>query len=299
MTTALRTADFDFALPDDLIAQQPARPRDAARMLVVSPDGAADMGVRDLPGLLRAGDVMVVNDTRVIPARLHARRGAARVEVMLNRAEGGGVWHALIRNARRLRQGDVIEIEGAPGCTARVMAPPEGGTAMLDFGPDQAALAAALEAAGEVPLPPYIAARRSRRGRRRTTRPSTRGRTARSRPRPPALHFTDRLFAALDAPGCAARRRHAARRRRHLPAGEAEDTARDHRMHAGMGRGSGRNRKGRQLNQGGGQRASWPSARPRCACSKAPRRRTAGFIPSRRDRHLHSARLRFRAPTCC
>jgi len=156
-TSPLRTADFDFDLPEALIAQAPARPRDAARLLVVRPGGLADAGVRDLPGLLRPGDVMVVNDTRVIPARLHARRGAARIEVMLNRAEGGGVWHALIRNARRLRDGDVIAIEGAEGCTAKVLGTPEGGTALLDFGPDPARLAEALERAGEVPLPPYIA----------------------------------------------------------------------------------------------------------------------------------------------
>lgn len=152
----LRTADFDFTLPEDLVAQAPARPRDAARMLVVRADGVADAGVRDLPSLLRAGDILVVNDTRVIPARLHARRGAARIEVMLNRAEGAGIWHALVRNARRLRADDVIAIEGAQGCTARVLGAPQDGAVMLDFGPDQAALAVALEQAGEVPLPPYI-----------------------------------------------------------------------------------------------------------------------------------------------
>lgn len=152
----LRTADFDFTLPEDLVAQAPARPRDAARMLVVRADGVADAGVRDLPSLLRAGDILVVNDTRVIPARLHARRGAARIEVMLNRAEGAGIWHALVRNARRLRADDVIAIEGAEGCTARVLGAPQDGAVMLDFGPDQAALAVALEQAGEVPLPPYI-----------------------------------------------------------------------------------------------------------------------------------------------
>ncbi len=157
MSAPLRTADFDFALPEALVAQAPARPRDAARMLVVRPDGLADAGVRDLPSLLRDGDIMVVNDTRVIPARLHARRGAARIEVMLNRAEGGGLWHALVRNARRLRAGDVIAVEGAEGCTATVTADPQDGAVVLDFGPDQAALAAALEQAGEIPLPPYIA----------------------------------------------------------------------------------------------------------------------------------------------
>lgn len=155
---ALRTADFDFDLPERLIAQAPARPRDAARMLVVvAQDGSRDAGVADLPALLRPGDVMVVNDTRVIPARLRARRGNARIEVMLNRAEGGGVWHALLRNARRLRAGDVIAIEGAESCTATVLEAPEDGATRLDFGPDQAALAAALDTAGEIPLPPYIA----------------------------------------------------------------------------------------------------------------------------------------------
>ena len=107
----LRTADFDFDLPEALVAQAPARPRDAARLLHVAADGAAggaaaglaDLGVRDLPGLLRAGDLLVANDTRVIPARLRARRGEARLEVMLNRDEGGGIWQALVKNARRLR----------------------------------------------------------------------------------------------------------------------------------------------------------------------------------------------------
>jgi S-adenosylmethionine:tRNA ribosyltransferase-isomerase len=154
--TPLHTSDFDFALPGALIAQAPARPRDAARLLLVG-DALRDAGVAALPSLLHPGDVMVVNDTRVIPARLYARRGEARIEVMLNRAEGAGVWHALIRNARRLRAGDTIAIDGAEDCTARVVGAPAGGAALLDFGPDQAALARALEQAGEIPLPPYIA----------------------------------------------------------------------------------------------------------------------------------------------
>jgi hypothetical protein len=122
----LRLDDYDFILPEHLIAQAPIRPRDAARMLVVRPDGVEDRGVRDLPALLGPGDVMVVNDTRVIPARLHARRGQARVEIMLNRHEEAGIWHALIRNARRLKAGDEIVIEGAEDCTARVLAAPRG-----------------------------------------------------------------------------------------------------------------------------------------------------------------------------
>ena len=202
MTAPLRTADFDFDLPEALIAQAPARPRDSARMLVVRPDGAADAGVRDLPSLLRPGDVMVVNDTRVIPARLHARRGEARLEVMLNRSEGGGVWHALIRNARRLRAGDVIAIEGAEGCTARVLGAPEGGAALLDFGPDQAALAAALETAGEVPLPPYIARPEGPRAEDLADYQTVFAERPGAVAAPTAsLHFTEELLAAIAARG--------------------------------------------------------------------------------------------------
>ncbi len=153
----LRAEDFDFALPEALIAQAPARPRDAARLLVAAPEGLRDQGVRDLPAWLRPGDLMVVNDTRVIPARLRARRGEARLEIMLNRAESGGLWHALVRNARKLRPGDILAIEGAPELAPRVVERQEGGAALIDFGPDQGKLAAALEKAGEIPLPPYIA----------------------------------------------------------------------------------------------------------------------------------------------
>jgi S-adenosylmethionine:tRNA ribosyltransferase-isomerase len=198
----LRTEAFDYALPERLIAQAPARPRDSARLLVVRPGGLTDAGVLDLPGQLEPGDLMVVNDTRVIPARLRGRRGDASVEIMLNRSEGGGLWHALVRNARRLRPGDRVEIEGAPGCAARVVERQEGGAALLDFGPDQAALAAALEAAGEVPLPPYI--RRDGGPRAEDTedyqtifaeRPGAVAAPTAS------LHFTPRLLAALEARG--------------------------------------------------------------------------------------------------
>jgi S-adenosylmethionine:tRNA ribosyltransferase-isomerase len=154
---ALRAEDFDFALPEALIAQEPARPRDSARLLVVGEGAPRDLGVADLPALLAPGDLMVVNDTRVIPARLHARRGEARVEIMLNRAEAGGTWHALVRGAKKLRPGDVLAIEGAPELAPRVVERQDGGAVLLDFGPDQALLAAALEKAGAVPLPPYIA----------------------------------------------------------------------------------------------------------------------------------------------
>ena len=199
---ALRTADFDFALPERLIAQQPARPRDAARLLLVRPDRPEDRLIQDLPGLLGPGDVLVVNDTRVIPARLHARRGEAALEILLNRAEGGGIWQALVRNARRLRPGDALAIEGAPDLAPRVVERLADGMVRLDFGPDQAALAAALEQAGEIPLPPYIARPEGPRPEDRedyqaifASRPGAVAAPTAS------LHFTDRLLAAIEARG--------------------------------------------------------------------------------------------------
>ncbi|TCZ63701.1 tRNA preQ1(34) S-adenosylmethionine ribosyltransferase-isomerase QueA [Roseicella aquatilis] len=198
----MRTEDFNFALPERLIAQEPARPRDAARLLVVRPDRLDDRGVRDLPGLLGPGDVMVVNDTRVIPARLHGRRGEAAIEIMLNRAEEGStVWEALVRNARRLRPGDVIAIEGAADLPCRVVSR-EGGTARLDFGPDPALLAAALERAGEIPLPPYIARPEGPRPEDRADYQTLFAARPGAVAAPTAsLHFTPELVAALEARG--------------------------------------------------------------------------------------------------
>ncbi|WP_206930995.1 tRNA preQ1(34) S-adenosylmethionine ribosyltransferase-isomerase QueA [Roseococcus thiosulfatophilus] len=197
----LSPADFDFALPEALIAQSPTRPRDAARMLVLRGDAPEDFGVRDLPRFLEPGDVMVVNNTQVIPARLRGRRGEARVEIMLNRAEGDGSWHALIRNARRLKPGDEVAIEGAD-LTARVLEKFDGGAARLDFGADPARLAAALEVAGEIPLPPYIAreggARPEDRDDYQTLFAARPGAVA----APTAsLHFTPELLAAIEARG--------------------------------------------------------------------------------------------------
>ena len=231
---ALRTADFDFALPDRLVAQAPARPRDAARLLVVGPEGLQDRTVRDLPGLLGPGDVMVVNDTRVIPARLRGRRGEAAIEIMLNRADPDGSWEALVRNARRLRPGDAIAIEGAPGLPCRVLAR-EGGTARLDFGPDPAALAAALEQAGEIPLPPYIARPGGPRPEDREDYQTLFAARPGAVAAPTAsLHFTPGLVAALEARGV---RR--ATVTLHVGAGtflpmRAEDP-RAHRLHAEWG----------------------------------------------------------------
>ena len=196
----LSTADFDYALPEALIAQAPIRPRDAARLLVVRAASLADRTVRDLPALLHPGDVMVVNDTRVIPARLHARRGEARIELLLNRAEGDGTWHALVRNARRIKPGDRLTIEGSD-LTVEVLEKFDGGSARLDFGRDPGQLAAALEQAGEMPLPPYIQ-RGSPRGEDRADYQTIFAARPGAVAAPTAsLHFTPELLAALEARG--------------------------------------------------------------------------------------------------
>ena len=205
MPRPITSADFAFDLPEALIAQSPARPRDSARLLRLG-DPSADCIVRDLPDLLRPGDLMVVNDTRVIPARLRARRirggGEARVEIMLNRAEADGTWHALARNSRKLRAGDVLTVEGAPELAPRVVEAPVDGAVRLDFGPDQAALAAALERAGEIPLPPYIARPDGPRPEDREDYQPIFARTPGAVAAPTAsLHFTPALLAALEARG--------------------------------------------------------------------------------------------------
>jgi len=152
----MRLSAFDFALPPERIAQHPARPRDAARLLAVQAVGLADHTVRDLPGLLAPGDILVANDTRVIPAQLTARRGVARIGLTLDRPLADGTWHALARNARRLHRGDDLEIDGAEGFRATVvMRDPDGGIA-LRFDREGEAFALALRQAGALALPPYI-----------------------------------------------------------------------------------------------------------------------------------------------
>ena len=105
----MRVDLFDFDLPPDLIALRPARPRDSARMLVVDGDGMDDRTVLDLPDMLRPGDALIFNDTRVIPAQLEGLRGEARIGATLHKRAGLREWWAFVRNAKRLRDGDVVE----------------------------------------------------------------------------------------------------------------------------------------------------------------------------------------------
>lgn len=150
---------FDFALPRERIAQHPATPRDAARLLFVGPT-LDDRHVRDLPDLLRPGDLLVFNDTKVIPARLYGRRGEAQVEVTLfapveeTMGDGLSAWRAFARPARRLKPGDRIAF--APDFAATVAGKGDGGAVTLSFEQTGGDLRQALERHGAMPLPPYI-----------------------------------------------------------------------------------------------------------------------------------------------
>src|SRR3546814_935900 len=158
----MRTSDFDFDLPRGLIAQHPAEPRDGARLLHVgasgSATGLADRSIADLPDLLRPGDLLVTNDTKVIPARLAGRRGTAGVEVTLHQAveadgPGGSTWKVFARPARKLGLGDTIDFGG--GCTAEVVGKGEAGEVTLTFDRRGGALLAALEEHGIMARPAW------------------------------------------------------------------------------------------------------------------------------------------------
>lgn len=152
----LRLADFDYELPPERIAHSPARPRDSARMLHVHDAGLTDRGIRDLPSLLRPGDILVANDTRVFPAQLSARRGDARIGITLDRPDADGVWNALARNGRRIRPGDTLAFDPTGALTAEVTVKNPDGSIGLRFDRDGDALMEAFHEAGALALPPYI-----------------------------------------------------------------------------------------------------------------------------------------------
>jgi S-adenosylmethionine:tRNA ribosyltransferase-isomerase len=211
MSHPLSLADFDFDLPDDRIALRPASPRTAARLLVV-PDDAPfqDLCVADLPSLLRAGDMLVFNDTRVIPARLFGvreRDGASvRVEALLHRRLGPAAWSAFMRPGKRLRVGDRVRFEalegGADPLDAAVEGKDEGGEVQLAFDLAGPALDDAVRAVGQMPLPPYIAAKRAEDVQDQTDYQTVYAREDGSVAAPTAgLHFTPELLAELGARG--------------------------------------------------------------------------------------------------
>ena len=235
----MRVDLFDFDLPAAAIALRPASPRDSAKMLVVTGAGGgaagamADRVVSDLPSMLRPGDCLVFNDTRVIPAQLEGRRGDAKISATLHKREGPRDWRAFVRNGRRLREGDAIDF-GA-GVAAIASAREEDGSWLLGFAGDEP-VELLLERAGRMPLPPYIAAKRPTDARDavdyQTMFADQPGAVAAPTA---ALHFTPALMTALGEAGIAHETLTL-----HVGAGtflpvKAEDTA-EHRMHAEWGR---------------------------------------------------------------
>lgn len=233
---------FDFELPAGSIALQPAEPRDAARLLVVQPGSEiGDRFVRDLPELLRPGDALVVNDTRVIPARLTGERwrgaASARIEATLHKREGTDRWRAFVRPAKKLDVGETVRFArtGVDPIEAEVLAKGDGGEVLFRFGAKGAALDAALEVVGDMPLPPYIAARRAQEGADRERYQTMFARDPGAVAAPTAgLHFTPALTEALAARNVALHRVTL-----HVGAGtflpvKADDTD-HHRIHAEWG----------------------------------------------------------------
>ncbi|MCS6801730.1 MAG: tRNA preQ1(34) S-adenosylmethionine ribosyltransferase-isomerase QueA [Chloroflexota bacterium] len=192
----LRLADFDYELPPERIAQTPAEPRDSARLLVLdrATEAREDRTVADLPDLLRPGDCLVVNDTRVFPARLFGRRpSGGRVELLLLRKRADGRWEALARPARRIGVGETILLEG--GARATIAAKGEAGVHIVQFDDEAAAIAA-----GHTPLPPYITTPLADPERYQTIFARESGSAA----APTAgLHFTPQLLERLRARGIA------------------------------------------------------------------------------------------------
>jgi len=230
----MRVDLFDFDLPPERIALRPARPRDAARLLVVRGEGGfEDLGVRDLPRLLRAGDVLVFNDTRVIPAQLEGRRGEARIGATLHKRLGLRRWQAFVRNAKRLHEGDFVEFPAGVSAIAEERHPD--GSWTLAFAGEEP-VEVLLERAGRMPLPPYIAGKRETDAADREDYQTIFAREDGAVAAPTAaLHFTPELLAALDAAGIARETLTL-----HVGAGtflpvKADDTA-DHAMHAEWGR---------------------------------------------------------------
>jgi S-adenosylmethionine:tRNA ribosyltransferase-isomerase len=230
----MRVDLFDFHLPPERIALRPVRPRDAARMLVV--DGAqpfADHTVRDLPPLLRQGDVLVFNDTRVIPAQLEGRRGEAKIGVTLHKRIDLRRWQAFVRNGKRLREGDVVTFPAEVSTLAE--ARHADGSWTLAFEGDEP-VEVLLARAGTMPLPPYIAGKRPTDEADHSDYQTMFAREEGAVAAPTAaLHFTPDLMAALDTAGVAHETLTL-----HVGAGtflpvKVDDTT-DHAMHAEWGR---------------------------------------------------------------
>jgi S-adenosylmethionine:tRNA ribosyltransferase-isomerase len=234
---------FDFTLPESAIALRPASPRDAARLLAVEPGAPrplVDRAVRDLPALLQPGDALVVNDTRVVPARLFGirRRGGhvARIEVTLHRRDAADRWRAFVRPAKRLAEGEALDFEagGAVALSARA-SDKDGGEVSLTFDRAGDELDAATALVGRMPLPPYIEHRRAGDDADASDYQTLFAARPGAVAAPTAgLHFTPDLVDALRARGVALHRVTL-----HVGAGTflpvKADTTEEHRMHGEIG----------------------------------------------------------------
>ena len=229
----MRVDLFDFDLPTDRIALRPARPRDSARMLLVEGEKLSDRKVLDLPDVLRPGDILVFNDTRVIPAQLEGMRGKARVGATLHKRESLREWWAFVRNAKRVRDGDMIEF--GEGVKASAVARDLEGAILLHFHGEEP-VELLLERAGQMPLPPYIASKRGTDESDHSDYQTMFARESGAVAAPTAaLHFTDRLIEALDQRGVGRETLTL-----HVGAGtflpvKSDDTT-NHRMHSEWGR---------------------------------------------------------------
>jgi S-adenosylmethionine:tRNA ribosyltransferase-isomerase len=228
----MRVDEFDFELPRELIADHPASPRDSARLLQVTREGLHDRIVRELPELLQPGDLLVVNDTRVIPARLRGKVGAGGVEVTLHKRLSASEWLAFARPAKKLKPGTRIDFPD--GFAAETIEKRDGGEVRLRFSVEGDGLMQALERHGEMPLPPYIKrdhADAADRSDYQTMFASEAGAVA----APTAgLHFTSSLIERIEARGIKR-----ASVTLHVGAGtflpvKVDDTD-DHRMHSEWG----------------------------------------------------------------
>ena len=229
----MRVDLFDFELPTDRIALRPARPRDSARLLRVEDAEISDHAVLDLPSLLRPGDVLLFNDTKVIPAQLEGRRGAARIGATLHKREGPRSWWSFVRNARRLHVGDRVEF--GLGVSASAVERGDDGAFLLQFHGEEP-VEQLIERAGRMPLPPYIASRRpadeADLDDYQTMFAKAEGAVAAPTA---ALHFTPRLLEALEERGIGSETLTL-----HVGAGTflpvKTATVAEHRMHAEWGR---------------------------------------------------------------
>lgn len=203
----MRLSDFDFDLPEGLIATRPAQPRTAARLLVASGGQITDSTVADLPGFLRSGDLLVLNDTRVIPARLTGTRtrptpqgdATARIEITLMEPTAEGSWRALAKPLRKLKPAETIRFADRLSAVVESIGD---GDLVLRFDAEGAEFDSALEAVGAMPLPPYIAALRAPDEQDRSDYQTVWARDPGAVAAPTAsLHFDDTLLAQLAAQG--------------------------------------------------------------------------------------------------